>query len=254
MSHGLAWPYPRVLAHRGGGTLAPENTLAALAEGARRGFRGVEFDAMLAADRVPMLMHDETLERTTSGRGAVALADSAQLSRLDAGSWLAPRFAGEPVPRLSQALAFCRAQAIWPNVEIKPSAGSERITGEVVARHVLAAYADIGDTQGPDPRLPLLSSFALDALDTARTAVPQLPRGALFDRVPSDWLAQLQRLDCVSLHTNHRHLDRECARAIKDAGYWLFCYTVNEPERVGELFDWGVDGLCSDRIDLVSPA
>ena len=70
MSHFLPWPWPRVLAHRGGGTLAPENTLGAIRFGYERGFRAIEFDAMLAADSVAVLMHDPTLERTTSGRGA----------------------------------------------------------------------------------------------------------------------------------------------------------------------------------------
>ena len=77
--------YPRIIAHRCGGALAPENTLAGLRVAARLGCRGVEFDAMLAADGVPVLIHDETLERTTSGLGRVTDSESAQLIRLDAG-------------------------------------------------------------------------------------------------------------------------------------------------------------------------
>jgi glycerophosphoryl diester phosphodiesterase len=232
------WPYPRVLAHRGGGTLAPENTLAAIRAGHARGFRGVEFDAMLAADEVPVLIHDATLERTTSGRGAVAAHTAAQLAQLDAGRWHSPAFAGEPVPGFEAALRWCRANDVWTAAA--------------------ALYADLlrpgGDAAAiAVPRVPLFSSFEYDALMSARVAAPDIPRGYLLDRVPANWREQLQALGCVALHTNHRHLSRALAAAIKDAGYWLFCYTVNDPARAAELFAWGVDAFCTDRIDLIAP-
>src|SRR6266568_3977912 len=78
------WPYPRVVGHRGGGALAPENTLAGIRKAAAMGFGGVEFDVMLSADKVPLLIHDETLERTTDGRGAVSAAPYAKLAGLEA--------------------------------------------------------------------------------------------------------------------------------------------------------------------------
>ncbi len=113
MSHFRPWPWPRVLAHRGGGTLAPENTLGAIRFGLAHGFRAIEFDAMLAADSIAVLMHDPTLERTTSGRGPVPAMSAAALAQLDAGAWHSPRFAGEPVPTLADALALCRAHDVW---------------------------------------------------------------------------------------------------------------------------------------------
>ncbi len=221
IGHHLPWPYPRVLAHRGGGTLAPENTLAALRAGRARGFRGVEFDAMLAADEVPVLMHDDTLARTTNGAGDVAALSAAQLGLLDAGAW-------------------------------------HSRTGEVVARETARLYADQvrpgGDQASRiEPRVPLLSSFDGEALRAARAAAPDLPRGFLLDRIPADWPDRLVDVGCVALHTNHRHLSRAQARAVKDAGYWLFCYTINDPARARELFDWGVDAFCTDRIDVIAP-
>ena len=81
------WPYPRIVAHRGGGRLAPENTLGAIRLGASMGFKGVEFDVMLAGDGTPLLIHDETLERTTNGRGEVAAMPYSEIAKLDAGSW-----------------------------------------------------------------------------------------------------------------------------------------------------------------------
>jgi glycerophosphoryl diester phosphodiesterase len=170
MSHHLPWPFPRVLAHRGGGTLAPENTLAAIAEGHRRGFRGVEFDAMLASDAVPVLIHDDTLERTTSGHGEVGAHTAEELGALDAGRWHSPAFAGEPVPRFEAAVRWCRAHDVWINIEIKPAPGAAMRTGAAVGRLTASLYADLVRAGGDaaeriEPRVPLFSSFQRDALE-----------------------------------------------------------------------------------------
>jgi glycerophosphoryl diester phosphodiesterase len=258
MSHHRKWPYARVLAHRGGGTLAPENTLAGIEVGLQHGFRAVEFDAMLTADAVPVLIHDPTLERTTDGAGAVSSYTAAELARFDAGAWLAPRFAGTRLPQLVDAIAFCRRHGIWINIEIKPAPAFESSTGAQVARVAAQVYADVVRPRGDraetvEARAPLLSSFSREALAAARGAVPDLPRGLLVGPVPPDWEDQLEGLGCVCLHCSHKHLTQALARTVKDAGYWLFCYTVNETARARELFDWGVDAFCTDRIDLIAP-
>lgn len=258
MSHFRNWPWPRVLAHRGGGMLAPENTLAAIRLGYGLGFRGIEVDARLTRDGVPVLIHDRTLERTTNGRGTVAETDAARIAALDAGGWFGREFAGEPVPTLAAAVALARANGIWINLEIKRAPGQTERVGEVVARTVAQLYGDCvraggGSGQGAVAEVPLLSSFGREALAAARAAAPDLPRGWLVDEVPPDWQEELERLACVSLHVDHERLTPELARAVKDAGYWLFCYTVDDPARAREIFGWGVDALCADRIDRVRP-
>lgn len=258
MSHFRPWPYPRVVAHRGGGMIAPENTIAAIDAGRRLGFAAIEIDATLARDDVPVLMHDATVDRTTDGTGPVGALTVEQLQRLDAGGWFAARFRGEPVPRLADVILHCRAHGVWIDIEIKPGSGDARRTGDVVARTARALYADCvrpgGDrAEAIDPRAPLLSSFSAEALDAARAAAPDLPRGWITSRIPQHWREQLDALACVALHTNHRHLTRAGARAVKDAGYWLFCYTVDDPARAREILDWGVDAFCTDRIDLIGP-
>jgi glycerophosphoryl diester phosphodiesterase len=252
------WPFARVIAHRGGGTLAPENTIGAIRVGIEHGYRAIEIDAMLPRDDAPILMHDPRLGRTVAGAGAITEYTAAELTRLDAGSWHSPRFRGEPVPTLEDALAFCRREGVWCNVEIKPAAGREEATGRAVAMAVAAAYADrmrAGGAQQDaiEPSVPLLSSFSGEALEAARAAVPDLPRGWLVDRIPSDWRARCDALGCVAVHANHRHLTAERVAEIKAGGAWLFCYTVNKPARAKELLAWGVDAFCTDRIDLIGP-
>jgi glycerophosphoryl diester phosphodiesterase len=99
----------------------------------------------------------------------------------------------------------------------------------------------------------LFSSFSFDALMAARRVAPAIPRGFLVDSIPGDWQERRQALDAVALHTNHKNLTPPLAQAVKQAGYGLFCYTVNEPARAEEILAWGVDGFCTDRIDLIGP-
>ena len=251
------WPYATVLAHRGGGTLAPENTIAAIKLGFDHGYRAVEFDTTLAAHDVPVLMHDATLKRTARLAGRVNERSVAALADVDVGAWHSSRFTGETVATLERTLRFCRANGIWPNIEIKTVRGFERSAGAAVARVTAQVYEDVirpgGDRADQvDARVPLLSSFSRVALAAAREAAPSVPRGWLVQRVPARWRAELTRLGCVSLHANHRYLTAGLTRRIKTTGAWLFCYTVNTPQRALTITGWGVDAFCTDRIDLIA--
>ena len=225
----MRWPYPRIVAHRGGGSLAPENTLAAIRLAASLGFRGVEFDVMLAGDGTPVLIHDETLERTTGIKGEVALTPYQDLEKLD-------------IPRFQDAARLCRELGVWANVEIKPARGHERATGETVARMASELWRGA-------PLQPVLSSFSAEALQAARLSAPQLPRGCLVDEIPYGWRA----LDCMALHCNQQHLTEENAKAIKKAGYGLLCWTVNDAAAARRLLGWGVDCLVTDALKLIGP-
>ncbi|MEX3943564.1 glycerophosphodiester phosphodiesterase [Paraburkholderia sp. BR10937] len=244
-----SWPYPRVAAHRGGGTLAPENTLAGLRTGASLGHTLVEFDARLSVDNVAFLLHDDTVNRTSNGHGAAACMRYAELSTLDAGSWRDARFTGEPMPTLAQVAVCCRELGLAANVEIKPCAGRDVETGRMVGAEAARLWEQ--ETQAGMP--PLLSSFSYAALEAARESAPQLPRGLLFERVPADWREQTAALECVSLHASHRHLDEALVERIKSAGLFILAYTVNDLDRARQLVSWGVDTVCTDRIDLIGP-
>lgn len=239
----MDWRHPRLVAHRCGGILAPENTLAGLRVAAERGCRGVEFDVMLSGDGTPVLIHDETLERTTDGRGRVDATSDAELARLDAGGWHSAQFAGEPVPTFGDAAELCLALGLWANVEIKPSRGHEAETGRKVALEARELWSG--------RPLPLLSSFSVEALAAARDAAPELPRGLLVVAPPPDWPAWVSRLACVSLHCSRRHFSPRLLGEAKAAGVPLLIYTVNDPEDAAILLRQGVAAVFTDRIDLL---
>lgn len=241
------WPYPFWIAHRGAGKLAPENTLAAFRLGAAHGYRGFECDVKLSQDGVPFLLHDATLERTTTGRGTAGDHAWAALQTLDAGGWHGPAHRGEPLPRLDQIAAFCLDQGLALNIEIKPTPGLEASTGERVAQAAALLWQD----RSP---LPLLSSFQPLALEAAGCAAPQLPRALLLDVDHPGWLDGARQLGCVAVVANFRLIDATWIDALHGAGLRALAYTVNDAAEAARLTALGIDGLITDAVDQFSPS
>jgi glycerophosphoryl diester phosphodiesterase len=239
-------PYPRIIGHRGGGALAPENTLAGIRKAAAMGHGGVEFDVMLTSDGIPVLIHDETLDRTTNARGNVAATPYATLASVDAGARFSPEYRGERVPTFEQAGRLCVELGLWANIEIKPASGFERETAAAATRLTADLWRGAA-------RKPLFSSFHGTCLEVARAAAPEFDRGYLTDRIAPGWAESARGLGCVSVHCDCEHLTKAQADEVKGAGYWLLCYTVNETGLARRLFSWGVDAIFTDRLDLIPP-
>ena len=242
------WPYPRWVAHRGAGKLAPENTLAAFRLGARYGYRMFECDVKLSADEVPFLLHDASLERTTNGQGIAGQLSWAELSRLDAGSWHSRAYAGEPIASLEAVARYCLGNGFALNIEIKPTPGAESLTGALVADAAARLWA-----QAPVGAMaPLLTSFSPDALEAAQPAQPQLPRGLLLEQLWTGWLETALRLGCVAVVCNQALWDESSVRQARSAGLRMSSYTVNDEWAAERLLALGTDAIITDRIDLFS--
>jgi len=236
------WRHCRWLAHRGGGTLAPENTLAAFRVGHRHGCKAFECDVKLSADGVAFLMHDTTLERTTGEIDVAGDRPWAELATLDAGSWHSAAFAGEPIPTLETVAQFCIATGSLLNIEIKPTPGVEVLTGQRVAAEAARLW------QG-EAQLPLLSSFSVESVAAARDASPGLPRALLLDALTPGWFEQAQTLGCVAVVANFMLVDAPWVERLHAAGLLAMAYTVNDAQVAERLFGWGVDALFTDAVD-----
>ena len=210
------WPYPRWIAHRGAGTLAPENTLAAFRLGASYGYRMFECDVKLSRDGVPFLLHDDTLTRTAHALHphhapdpqASAVAGDYPwhtLAQYDAGGWHSSAYAGEPLPTLAQIARFCISNSCFLNIEIKPTTGTERQTGEVVAQHAARLW-------------------------------------------------HATRLQCQAIVCNYELWNTESVALAKAAGFRLLSYTVNDDAVAAQLQGWGTDGIITDRVDHFVPS
>ncbi|MYN12245.1 glycerophosphodiester phosphodiesterase [Pusillimonas sp. TS35] len=247
MSTSTVWPYPRLIAHRGAGRAAPENTLASIRLGARHGFRMMEYDVKLSKDGVAILLHDDTLDRTANATGRASDRSYAELANVDAGAWHSAGYAGEPIATLHAIAAFTIANGIASNIEIKPTTGSEAETGRQVALQAQALWRSAAQP-------PLLSSFSEAALQAALEAAPALPRALLFENeLPPDWRARLERLQCIGANLNNKHTTRPAVDALLSAGYTVVVWTVNDLARAQELLRWGCHAIVTDEILTFSP-
>jgi glycerophosphoryl diester phosphodiesterase len=209
-----AWPYPRWIAHRGAGTLAPENTLAAFRKGAEYGYRMFECDAKLSADDVVFLMHDATLQRTSNGQGIGGEQNWQQLSQLDAGSWHSRHFSGEPLATLANLAQYCIRNQFHLNIEIKPTPGVEFKTGEIVAQQAAHLWQH-------EKVPPLLTSFQVESLKGALQAAPHLPRGLLLHSLTEGWLETAKRLSCSAIVCQYSLWTPEMVLTVHGAGMRL---------------------------------
>lgn len=221
--------YPRIIAHRCGGDLAMENSIAGLVATKQLGCRAVEFDVMLTADGVPVLMHDETLDRTTRCRGFVAQHTFDQIRACDA-----------RVPTLGEAVGESQRLGLWMNIELKPAAGHEEETGTVVGRWLARNWNGHG----------VISSFSEKSALAGRHALPHAPFALLCDVLPADWRARMERLNAVSVHLDAQRVDAAAASQLGAAGIPWAAWTVNDAATAERLFGLGAAAVFTDRPDL----
>jgi glycerophosphoryl diester phosphodiesterase len=201
--------------------------------------RWVEFDVRLTSDRQPILLHDNRLNRTTDGVGTAARLPLAAIRRRDAGKWFGPAFVGERVPTLADAVGLLAELGLGANIEVKATSLGGADAGAVVA-------GDLARLWPPQLPAPMISSFSFAALIAARRSAPQFARGVLFRSIPRDWQMRAETLGCSAIHADHRCLGPVIVAAVRDRGYSVLAYTVNEPARARALLAWGVTSVFSD--------
>lgn len=234
-----------IIAHRGASAYAPENTIAAFDKALALGSSFMEFDVMLSADEVPFIFHDESLKRTTNGRGEFGQMSAAHLKTLDAGAWFSKDFRHEKIPTFQEVLEWLTFADINANIEIKPYPGT-------VEKTTIAVLTQLTRYWPRSKPLPLISSFDYNVLILCRTIAPEIPLGFLMDQWDDQWMQKARELQCFSIHCNKQGLTAQRVQAIKEAKYALFVYTVNRKKQAKTLLNWGVDAVFSDYPDLLS--
>jgi glycerophosphoryl diester phosphodiesterase len=202
-----------------------------------------ECDAKLSADGVVFLLHDSKLDRTTNTQGMAHTHTWEELCTLDAGSWHSEQFARETLPTLEQLASFCIENACQLNIEIKPSPGFERLTGERVAGEAQRLWSG-------QPIPPLLTSFKTEALRGALAVAPELPRGLLMHELASDWQETIKTLHCRALACHFPLYNTALIDEIKRLGLNCLAYTVNDVETAQSLLKMGVDCIITDKMDM----
>ncbi|WP_417829307.1 glycerophosphodiester phosphodiesterase family protein [Thalassospira sp.] len=228
---------PHIVAHRGASIEAPENTIAAFRVAGARGAKWIECDVTLSSDNKCVLIHDDTLVRTTNGTGPIHESDFETLRNLDAGGWFSDIYKGERIPSLADTLETLYFLDMGANLEIKPSGCDPvRLCQEIIAELKTSKTVP----------LILISSFDGIAVAHMRKHMPELPCGWLLETLPADWQEEYERLGASAIHIDHKALTPVSAAEIVDAGIPLICYTINDVERAKELFSWGVSSVITD--------
>jgi glycerophosphoryl diester phosphodiesterase len=242
----VALKLPPIIGHRGACAYAPENTLESIRTAYEMGVKWVELDVKLTADSVPILFHDDDLDRTTNGHGAVAQTRWRDIQDLEAGSWFSEGFAGIRVPTLEETLDVLMHYKMGVNLEIKPCAGREVETAESMLDLLTQSWDERDNI--------LISSFSHVSLETTKDMAEDFPRALLLDdEWPKNWLEIAEYLEVPIINISNS-CNREQVELVIDSGRQVFVYTVDDPQRAKQLRQWGVDGVFTNDPDAITPA
>jgi glycerophosphoryl diester phosphodiesterase len=232
---------PVIIGHRGCRAKYPENTPASFSAAMVVGADMIELDVTLSKDRKVVVIHDDTLNRTTSGFGPVHQATLQELKRLDAGSWFDPRFSGESLPTLEEVLILAGGK-ILINVEIKSSAWESGFPEDAIERQVVDLIIQHNLLNSS-----LVSSFHAGFLENIGK-LPVHPEIAFITdrKAPQNTLGVCERLGVFSWHPHFRSLEQRLIDSAHAQGILVFPYTVNAIEDMLQLVKMGVDGVITD--------
>jgi glycerophosphoryl diester phosphodiesterase len=232
------FPTPIVFAHRGASAYAPENTLVAFELAARQGAPAIEFDVKLSSDRKVIIIHDQTLNRTTNGSGAVTKHSLAALRELDAGSWKASEYQGEKIPLLDEVLEAV-GRKVLINIELTnyatPFDGLVQEVAELVKKHALQERI-------------IFSSFYFPNLMAAHRLLPTVPCAQLILDGGAGWLQRLAArfIELDAEHPYTTDVDEALVTRAHNRGRRVHVWTVNDPADMRRLRSCEVDGIFTD--------
>lgn len=234
---------PLVLGHRGASAYAPENTLASFNLAFEMGADGIELDVTLARDGVPVVIHDDTVDRTTNGQGAIKSMTLAEVKQLDA-SFKFEKFRGEKIPTLAEVLKSVGKRGIV-NIELK----SATLQTDGIEAATLAVIEETGTAEHV-----LISSFNPFALYRMAQLDPRLPRGLLYaDDMPlylrRAWLRPLAQP--TAMHPKHTMVTDRLVAWAHRKGYKVNVWTVDDPGEAKHLADLGVDSVMTNKPDVI---
>jgi glycerophosphoryl diester phosphodiesterase len=213
------------IGHRGASAYAPENTLAAFRKALELGADGIELDVHRCASGEPVVIHDDTVDRTTSGHGSVVQMTLTQLQALG-------------IPTLEEVMQVLGKEAYY-FIEIKATSAALPVAA-VVERFIKQGFAK--------ERLMMIS-FLHVALKEVRKDFPALAVGASFERLDAQSVSETVRLSAQAILPQYSALTREHIRQAHDAGLKVITWTVNDSADIARLMVMGVDGIISDYPD-----
>lgn len=234
--------FPLIFAHRGFSSAAPENTLVAFEKALKLPVDGVEFDVQMTRDKQLVVIHDETLDRTTNGHGYIKDHNYSEIEKFDAGSWFSKEFAGQKVPLLDEVLALLSRYNVLANIELKTSFISYKGIEELTLKLV--------DKYGMKNRVGI-SSFNPMSIKNVKVIDSSYKTALLEEVVLNNSIDFVKELKAEAFHVNYKNMGALNVKRFHDAGILVRCYTVNNEADMERLVFWKVNGVFTDRPDIM---
>lgn len=228
-----------VQAHRGASAIAPENTIAAFRAAAEAGAKWVELDVALSADGTLVVIHDDSVDRTSSGKGSLGDLTGAEIGALDAGSWFDAKFGGEHIPTLAETITALGELGLNANVEIKQHKHHKSLD-----QLVQAVQADISRRAAQTQIM--ISSFDPEALKAMHALEPKLEMAMLWGRPPEDWAEQLAAIPATTIHMHFKALSIGLLEETTKRGIKVRAWTCNDPVQLVSFWGAGLAGVITD--------
>ncbi len=235
---------PPVIAHRGVPLRAPENTMPSFEAALKAGVKWLEADIKLTADGIPVLLHDETLDRTTNGQGPLAAMGWEDVQKLDAGSWFSPAYKGTRLPAFAELVSFICKENLRLFLELKPCPGRMQATAMVT----LIEASKLWPENRPPP---VVSSFDIDSLMLAGQLHPDWPRALFLHDWRPDWMEMAAATKTMAVAMKEETLTPERLNSLRGSALPILAYTVNDPARAQELLKNGVTAVFSDDAEAI---
>jgi glycerophosphoryl diester phosphodiesterase len=247
-----------VIGHRGARSVAPENTLASISAAKQMGCTWVELDVMLTKDKVPVIHHDNTLDRCTNGKGNLWEYTLEEIEKLDAGSFFSAEFSGEKIPQLTTLLKWCRENSLGLCLEVKHlTENSSKVPTpleQAMEEELAEVVCDTIEKCNVNPSELVCSSFSRPAIAVLRRRLPHFRCAFLVRDIPDDWKDFMTKNQCFSLNfwvggpANTQDRIQECTNKVT-----CYVFVVNDGELASKLLSWGVSGVFSDCPHVVFP-
>lgn len=235
----MQYSFPICIAHRGASAYFPENTLLSMKKAKEMGALWVEFDVNLTKDNIPVVFHDETLERIAHVNQRISDLTRDEIKDIDVGSWFNPLYSSERIPTLKEVLQLAKLNKLHVNIELKPSQGREYET----VRQTLKVLKETAINPSSEA---IFSSFSMKTLVILRQYCKDCNIALLFHEWHDEWPDYVKKLNPISVNLNEKIITPERLQAIKQYHLKITAYTINSKERAIELFTQGVDGIFSD--------
>ncbi len=229
-----------VQAHRGASAIAPENTIAAFRAAAEAGAKWVELDVALSADDTLIVIHDDSVDRTSSGKGSLGDLSAAEIGALDGGAWFDARYAGERIPTLAETIAALGELGLSANVEIKQHPHHKSL--DQLVRSVQTEIAK----RAPATRI-MISSFDAECLKAMHKLEPDLEMAVLWVEVPPDWETVLASIPAKTIHMHYKAVSIGLLEHMRERGIKVRVWTCNDPVELVSFWNAGLTGVITDN-------